>query len=211
MSLAIQQGEVSKKLSMMLRGEDLIVEGIMQYKIYFDRSGVFWVNGYKISSSVKDTFFFLWHFNFRYMRRKESIQRKYWSKHLLDITKYFPEPVHPDIFEKFSEKNKSMIYGYSYSERNFCTLCAAVITECPRDHHPACPSYLNQDEYPKYEYKNPLGNCPECQSDDGLSIDSCREMALSHIDCADCDFYFEGNCSEATLIKRFKKNIVIKG
>lgn len=205
MNIAIQQKDARLKLGYMLRGENLTIEGIIDYNVNFNKDGFFIVNGTKISQSVKETISFLWHFNFKYSRRKQSIQYKYWRKHPLDITKYFPEPVHPEIFTKFVARNQAMISGADIEVKSFCRNCAAVYTDCPRDHHPACFQYLDQDKYPEYNYVNPLGHCPKCDSDDGLSIDSCREMAVSAIDCGDCGFHFEGNCPEDVLEKRFKK------
>lgn len=205
MNIAIQQKDARLKLGYMLRGESLTIEGIIDYNVHFNEDGFFIVNGTKISQSVNETIKFLWNFNFKYSRRKQSIQYKYWRKHPLDITKYFPEPVHPEIFTKFVARNQAMISGADIEVKSFCRNCAAIYTDCPRDHHPACFQYLDQDKYPEYNYVNPLGHCPKCDSDDGLSIDSCREMEVSVIDCCDCGFRFEGKCPEDVLEKRFKK------
>lgn len=205
MNIAIQQKDARLKLGYMLRGESLTIEGIIDYNVHFNKDGFFIINGVVIGNSVRETVWYLWDFNFKYSRRKQSIQYKYWRKHPLDITKYFPEPVHPSTFKKFYERNTAMIFSGGVHVHNFCTTCAAVRTDCPRDHHPACFEYLDQDKYPEYNYTNPLGHCPECDSEDGLSIDSCREMAVSAIDCGDCGFHFEGNCPEDVLEKRFKK------
>ncbi|MEJ7938161.1 hypothetical protein WKH77_10250 [Acinetobacter baumannii] len=206
MTVAIQQAEVRKTLAMMVRGETVTVEGIIDYKIHFDTAGYFNVNGIRLSKSLKETVWVLWHFNWKYIRRKDSVMRRYWNGRPLDITKYFPQAVHPDVFEKFSEKNKALVYGNAEPIQNYCRICAAVRTDSPRTHHKACPEYLDQDTYPtEQEYINPLGKCPNCASDDGLSIDSSREMALSFIDCGDCGFRYEANCPEDVLEKRFKK------
>lgn len=206
MSVAIQQAEVRKPLAMMVRGETVTIEGIIDYKVHFDTAGYFNVNGIRVSKSLKDTIWFLWHFNWKYIRRKDSVMYRYWNKRPLDITKYFPEAVHPEVFNRFIEKNKSMVFGNAKPINNYCRICAAVRTDSPRTHHKACPEYLDQDCYPpEKEYKNPLGKCPNCASDDGLSIDSSREMALSMIDCGDCGFRYEANCPEDVLVKRFKK------
>lgn len=111
-------------------------------------------------------------------------------------------PVHPDLFKTLDPKLKWFGIPDEAPDGNFTTCCGSLTPEIPKSHHPACFGYRDLESYPTY--KNSLGECPDCQSDD-LYMDSCRDAGVSQIYCSDCDFKFSGNCDEETLENRFKK------
>lgn len=202
--IAVQIANLRDTLAVMCRGESFILRAEKDWKIDFNSDGDFIVNNINVGKSLKATTSYMHKINFEYYFRKRGIMYRYWRDRPMDIRKYFPEPVEPKNFVLFYERNKAMLIC-SLEVINFCRNCAAVRTESPRDHHPNCYEYLDQDKYPEYNHVNPIGICPECQSEDGLSIDSCREMQVSVIDCGDCGFRYEGKCPEDVLEKRFKK------
>ena len=52
--------------------------------------------------------------------------------------------------------------------------------------------------------------CPECKQDEGLCIESSRELEVSRIKCSDCGYDFSGECCEEDLIEKFKTHILTK-
>lgn len=115
------------------------------------------------------------------------------------LIKIFGElPVSPDRFSTLDQKLKWL--GKPVEGYDWCTNCGTLSPKVPRAHHPDCFSYMDADAFP--EYKNPLGDCPECESD-SLGIDSSREMQCSVISCGDCGYSFSGEVPEETLTKQF--------
>lgn len=111
-------------------------------------------------------------------------------------------PVHPDIGATLDITLKWM--HIAIEGENFCTQCFVVNPDSPMAHHPACFAYSGLDSYPEPQQSH-FGVCPQCGSDDGLSIDSCRYAEFSKIECSDCDFEFRRSCDEETLEERFRK------
>jgi|GEM_PF-3211622 len=107
-------------------------------------------------------------------------------------------PVEPKVFATLDPKIKWL--GKAVEGESWCVSCGTLDPQTPRSHHPECCSYMDADEFP--EYKNPLGDCPECKSD-YLSIDSSREMQCSVISCGDCGYQYGGEVDEETLTEQF--------
>lgn len=111
-------------------------------------------------------------------------------------------PVHPDKFKTLDWKLKWM--ETPTEGEDFCTSCGTLTPHRLKTHHTDCVWYNpNKDEWTPEP--NPLGNCPECGSEDGLSIDSSWELQLSTIYCIDCRYSFQDSICEEELIKRFKE------
>lgn len=114
-------------------------------------------------------------------------------------------PVNP---KEFNDKKKLCtgvkICGVCAEGSKFCTNCGTLTPSVPKSHHKECFNFIELDAYPKSK-SNPFGDCPLCQSEDGLSIDSSLEMRESSITCTECaEFTFWDKCSEESLIKFFK-------
>ncbi|UNH43526.1 hypothetical protein MNY66_06010 [Moellerella wisconsensis] len=109
-------------------------------------------------------------------------------------------PVDPN---KFKDLDKKLKWLGGCEEGNFCVGCGTLTPFIPKSHHANCYSYKDSDEYA--EYVNELGRCPECDSPDGLSMDSSMELKLSQISCTDCQFVLQGALCEENLIIAFNK------
>lgn len=116
------------------------------------------------------------------------------------IEKFGELPVSPEMFATLDPKLKWL--GKAVEGDSWCTACGTLTPSTPRSHHPECCSYQDADTYPVW--KNPLGDCPKCHSDDGLSIDSSREQEVSAITCTDCLFQYSDSVDEETLTENFK-------
>lgn len=107
-------------------------------------------------------------------------------------------PVTPEKFAILDPKLKWL--GKASEGDSWCTTCGTLDPRTPRAHHPKCCSYLDADKFPEFE--NPLGTCPDCESD-YLRIDSSRELQYSVITCGDCGYEFSGRVPEETLTEQF--------
>lgn len=109
-------------------------------------------------------------------------------------------PVSP---RKFSALDPALKWtGKAAEGDDWCTGCGALTPSVPRSHHSDCDSYKDADRYEPSP--NPLGDCPDCGSDYGLSIDSSREQKVSAISCCDCAYQFSASVDEESLIERFR-------
>lgn len=72
------------------------------------------------------------------------------------------------------------------------------------------PPRFHAQRIPYSELKpNPFGDCPLCQSKDGLSIDSSWKNRGTSIICAECSqFKFWDTCREESIIKFFKSTAI---
>lgn len=108
-------------------------------------------------------------------------------------------PVSPDKFATLDPKLKWL--GKAREGDSWCVTCGTLTPHIPRSHHSDCCSHQDTDEYEKYI--NPIGDCPECESD-SLGIDSSRELMQSVITCGDCGYQYSGSVPEETLIEKFR-------
>lgn len=114
-------------------------------------------------------------------------------------------PVHPGTFSTLDPKLKWL--DTPDEGDSFCVTCGTPTPSIPRSHHVECCSHKDADEYE--EQVNPLGNCPECGSDDGLHTESSREQQISAISCIDCMYQYSDSVDEETLTENFLKGVIL--